>query len=145
MFYKFKPVVTTGPNGTVIGFKNTEDNQIQLIGEYADWIWCWVPDGVAVPEQPAEIGWDEVTPSAQDREELKKISTLCRAVSDQMQERIRSRYSPEDEQYFSRIGIGAALGAYVFQPGEQEALLAFGEYVESVRAWGRAQRATIGL
>jgi len=43
------------------------------------------------------------------------------------------------------IGVGAALGAYVFQAGEMDALLAFGAHVEAVRQWGRDRRAEIGL
>ena len=41
--------------------------------------------------------------------------------------------------------VGAALGAYAFEPGEQDALLAFGAHVESCRQWGREQRAALGL
>ena len=146
MFYKFQPVVTTGPDGTVIGFVNTSENDIQLIGEVDGWHWCWAPDDVEIPTQDPEINWQSVAAITEtEKDQLKSVSTLCRAVSTQIQEKIRERYSMEDEQYFSRIGIGVALGAYQFQPDEQEALLAFGEYVESVRVWGREQRAKIGL
>ena len=43
------------------------------------------------------------------------------------------------------IGVGVALGAYTFEPGEQESLLAFGAHVEGVRQWGRLEREKIGL
>ena len=59
--------------------------------------------------------------------------------------RISSKYSLSDEQYFARIGVGAALGAYTFAPGEQDELLAFGAYVEAARQWGRDERAKLGL
>ena len=49
------------------------------------------------------------------------------------------------KSYCARIGVGVALGAYQFQPGESDALLAFGAHVEGVRQWGRAQRAALGL
>jgi hypothetical protein len=62
-----------------------------------------------------------------------------------MEEQIRARYPVSAEQYFSRIGVGVALGAYAFQAGEQEELLAFGAFVEDVRQWGRQQRAELGL
>ena len=62
-----------------------------------------------------------------------------------MQEKIRASYSAEDEAYYSRIGVGVALGSYEFEPGEQAALLEFGSFVESVRLWGREQRAELGL
>ena len=41
--------------------------------------------------------------------------------------------------------VGAALGVDIFQPGEQDALLAFGAHVEGVRQWGRLEREKIGL
>jgi len=58
------------------------------------------------------------------------------AINDEIQVKIRSKYSLEDEQYFARIGVGKALGVYEFQEGEQEALLEFGAYVELIRQWG---------
>jgi len=47
--------------------------------------------------------------------------------------------------YFARIGVGVSLGAYQFEPGEQEALLAYGAHVEACRQWGRQKRAELGL
>jgi hypothetical protein len=62
-----------------------------------------------------------------------------------MEMRIRARYSLSDEQYFARIGVGVALGSYTFEPGEQDALIAFGAHVEAARQWGRDERAKLGL
>jgi len=58
---------------------------------------------------------------------------------------VRERYGASDEAKYARIGVGVALGAYAFGPGEQDELLAFGTYVEQCRAWGRAERAKLGL
>lgn len=79
------------------------------------------------------------------RAQIKAASPHVALITSRMQERIRAKYSLEDEAYFSRIGVGVALGVYTFQPGEQEALLAFGIFVEEVRQWGRDQRAVLGL
>jgi len=76
---------------------------------------------------------------------IKAVSPHTILIAQRMQEKIRQQYTLEDEAYFSRIGVGVALGAYVFQAGEQEALLEFGAVVESVRLWGRDQRAELGL
>ena len=62
-----------------------------------------------------------------------------------MEAKIRDKYSLSDEQYFSRISSGAALGIYTFEAGESVALQAFGAYIESVRQWGREQRGQLGL
>lgn len=107
-----------------------------------------LPDGVALPaDQPSEIASSiqtvMLTPT--QSADIKSASPHVRLISDRMQQMIRGAYSLEDEQYFSRIGVGAALGAYAFQAGEMDALLAFGAHVEAVRQWGRDRRAEIGL
>lgn len=76
---------------------------------------------------------------------IKAVSPHVILIGQRMQEKIRQQYSAEDEAYYSRIGVGVALGAYAFEPGELESLLAFGAFVESVRVWGREQRAELGL
>jgi hypothetical protein len=98
-----------------------------------------------LPEQPAEIAVIEVTLDTALKEAIKAASPHCQLISSRMEERIRARYPVSAEQYFSRIGVGVALGVYAFQPGEQEELLAFGAFVEEVRQWGREQRAELGL
>lgn len=108
-----------------------------------------LPDGAVLPpDQPEEIAASivgNVVLTTAQIAEIKSASPHVRLISDRMQKMIRDAYILEDEQYFSRIGVGAALGVYVFQPGEQEALLAFGAHVEAVRQWGRDRRAEIGL
>ena len=106
-----------------------------------------VPDG-ELPEQPAQIAAsviDPVTLTTELREAIKAASPHCQLIHQRMEDKIRERYSLSDEQYFSRIASGAALGYYTFETGEAESLQAFGLYVESVRQWGREQRALLGL
>ena len=106
-----------------------------------------VPAGVTLPEQPPQVAatLQPVILTPELREQLKAASPHCALISERMVQKIREKYSIEDEQYFARIGVGVALGAYSFQPGEQDALLAFGAHVEAVRQWGRAERAKLGL
>lgn len=106
-----------------------------------------VPDGVTLPEQPAQIA-DTVTPvtlTPELRDRIKSASTHCQFIDARMQDKIRARYSAEDEMYFARIGAGVALGKYTLEPGEEAALTEYGAYVEGVRQWGRAERAKLGL
>lgn len=104
-----------------------------------------VPDSVTLPDQPAELTITEATITPELRDAIKAESPHCRLITERMEMRISSKYSLSDEQYFSRIGVGAALGAYTFAPGEQDELLAFGAYVEAARQWGRDERAKLGL
>lgn len=143
--HKYQRVVTPGPNGTTLYFRNTETNDALELAELDGWHYVFVPDGVTLPAQHADIQWQAVTLTDALKEQIKAASRPCQLIAEAMQQRIRSVYSVEDEAYFARIGVGVALGAYQFQPGEQDALLAFGAFVESVRQWGRLEREKIGL
>lgn len=106
-----------------------------------------VPDE-ALPEQPAQIASSVINPvvlTAELREQIKAASPHCQLINERMESKIRDKYSLSDEQYFSRIASGAALGLYTFETGEAVALQAFGAYIESVRQWGREQRGQLGL
>ena len=104
-----------------------------------------VPDSVTLPDQPAELTITEATITPELRDQIKAASPHVALIAKRMEQQIRERYSLSDEQFFSRIGVGVALGAYTFGVGEQDALLAFGAWVESARQWGRDERAKLGL
>jgi len=105
-------------------------------------------DGNTLPTaQPAEIAPSIEVLTLDDtlKAQIKAASPIVKLISARMLQKIRDAYSAEDEAYFARIGVGVALGAYTFAPGEQEELLAFGAFVEGVRQWGRDERAKLGL
>lgn len=104
-----------------------------------------VPDAAALPDQPPELTIAPAVLTAALREQIKAASPHALLIHERTEAMIRSRYSAADEMYFARIGVGVALGAYVFEPGEQDKLLAFGVFVESARQWGREERAKLGL
>lgn len=143
--YKYQRITTPGPNGTTLHFRNTDGNAFTELAEIDGWHYVHVPDDAVIAEQPAEIAWQSVEITAELKDQIKANSRRVQLITEEMQRRIREQYTLEDEQYFSRIGVGVALGAYTFQPGEEEELLAFGSFVEAVRQWGRAERAKLGL
>lgn len=104
-----------------------------------------VPEPLTIPEQTPEIQVEVVALTSELRQVLKAASTHCELIASRVEQKIREKYSLNDEQYFSRIASGAALNLYSFEPGEQEALIAFGSYVENCRQWGRQERAKLGL
>ncbi len=106
-----------------------------------------VPDGVALPEQLPQVAatLKPVALSSELRERLKTVSPHCALISERMVQKIRASYSIDDEMFFARIGVGAAAGMYQPTPGELAEMQAFGEFVEAVRQWGRAERAKLGL
>lgn len=104
-----------------------------------------VPDGVTMPPQPSEVTLEIVTITPDLRERLKAESVHSQWIGERMVQKIRAVYSIDDEMFFARIGVGAATGMYQPTPGELADMQAFGAHVESVRQWGRAERAKLGL
>jgi len=104
-----------------------------------------VPGGITLPEQPPEIKPEAVVLTPELRARIKAASVHCDLIAERMEMKIREHYSLSDEQYFARIGVGAAMGAYAFGDGEQDALMLFGAHVEACRQWGRDERAKLGL
>lgn len=107
-----------------------------------------LPDGASLPaNQPEEIAASiqTVTLTPALREAIKAASPHCQLIAQRMVEKIRALYSVDDEMYFARIGVGAANGMYTPTQDEMQAMTVFGEFVESIRQWGREERARLGL
>ena len=108
-----------------------------------------LPDGASLSlDQPEEVASTVINPVDVDGElkaNIKNASPHCRLISQRMLDQIRAAYSIDDEMYFARIGVGAATGMYVPTEGEMQELTVFGEFVEAVREWGRAERAKLGV
>ena len=146
MIYAYTKVST--PYTTIqmaLPYEMDSENQCTELCTLEGVTYVSVPDSVTLPDQPAELTITEATITPELRDAIKAESPHCRLITERMEMRISSKYSLSDEQYFARIGVGAALGAYTFAPGEQDELLAFGAYVEGVRQWGRDERAKLGL
>lgn len=79
------------------------------------------------------------------RDEISAASPHVRLIHSRLQERIRARYSAEDELKFNRIGTGHALGFYKASQAELDAIQAFGGYIQECRAWASAEKAKLGL
>lgn len=141
--YQYTKITEPGPNGRSLVARLPE-GAIELC-TLDNVTYVSIPEGLAIPEQHPEITLTPVIVDYGLRERIKASSRACQLIAEEMQQRIRAQYSVEDEQYFARIGVGAALGAYTFQPGEQEVLLGFGAFVEEVRQWGRERREELGL
>ena len=146
MIYAYTKVST--PYTTIqmaLPYEMDSENQCTELCTLGGVTYVSVPDSVTLPDQPTELTITEATITPELRDAIKAESPHCRLITERMEMRISSKYSLSDEQYFARIGVGAALGAYTFAPGEQDELLAFGAYVEAARQWGRDERAKLGL
>lgn len=106
-------------------------------------------DGFTLPEQQHATIAKSITKLDPLTDEMKtairEASPHVRLINSQMQDRIRAKYSVEDEMKFSRIGVGQALGQYKMSATEAAALQAFGVYLEECRQWAKAERAKLGV
>ena len=78
----------------------------------------YVPDSVSLPDQPEQITIISVTLTDALKAEIKALSPHVRLSYSRLQERIRTKYNIEDEQYLTRISIGVLSGSYVMQDDE---------------------------
>ena len=103
--------------------------------------------GHILPTQPTAIAASVEVLTLTDalKEQIKSLSPQVQLIYSCTEQRIRDKYSASDEAKFARIGVGAALGVYVFSPGEQAELMAFGAHCEAARQWGRDERVKLGL
>ena len=106
-----------------------------------------VPDVAALPAQPAQIasGVAVVVPDAVLAAAIKAASPHVQLIDQRMRDMIRAQYTLEDELKFARFGVGAAMGMYQPTVDEVNEMTAYGQQVESVRQWGRDERAKLGL
>lgn len=104
-----------------------------------------MPAGLTLPAQPLELTITPVLLTDALKEQIKAASPHVALVSERMVQKIRSKFTIDDEMFFARIGVGAALGMYAPTGPEQVAMQDFGAFVEGVRQWGRDERAKMGL
>lgn len=107
-------------------------------------------DGQQLPtEQPAPIK-DSIEVlalplPAELNEAIRAASPHAHLISRRVQDRIRAKYSAEEELKLNRIGTHHAMGLSKASAEDLQAIKDFGAYVEQCRAWGRAERAKLGL
>ena len=142
--HKYTPYTTPGPDGISLRFRAGESGAVEL-AEFDGHAYVHVPDGAELPEQPTEIAWQAIAPDAVLLQRIKTESRAVQLIAQAMIDKIRSSYTIDDEMFFARIGVGAATGMYQPTPDELQEMTVFGEFVESVRQWGRAERAKLGL
>lgn len=144
-------------------FDGVKNNYLLLpdapMGQQAGQELCTLPDGRTIvalfdgntlpTKQPAAIAASIVTlaqPLAADLlAQIKAASPHFRLINTRVEEKLREKYSTSDEAKFARIAYGVALGMYSYQAGEQAELQAFGAYCELCRAWGKTEKALLGM
>ena len=104
-----------------------------------------VPDSVTLPVQPEQITVSTVNLTDALKAEIKVLSPHVRLSYSRLQDRIRTKYNIEDEQYLTRISIRALSGTYVMQDDEPGLITAYQTWVEECREIARLERVALGL
>jgi hypothetical protein len=91
-----------------------------------------VPDTITLPDQPEQIAIEEVKLTDELCTAIRDDSPHIALINDRVVEQVRERYSVNDEIKMLRIGPTAETSAY-------------NDYVEECRAWGRGEKAKLGL
>jgi hypothetical protein len=107
-------------------------------------------DGYTLPaDQPAAIRASiEVLPEPLPddlRAEIRQASPHMRLIATRLIERIRAKYTQDDERFLTRIACGQALGTRTMTPDEQAMIADYQATAESARAWARAEREKLGV
>jgi len=107
--------------------------------------YVYIPDDQILPEQPEQITVTETILTDELKSQIKEICPHVKLSYNRLIERIRSRYTLDDEQYFSRISIGALSGTYVMEDDEPGLITAYQAWVEECREIARLERVALGL
>jgi hypothetical protein len=91
-----------------------------------------VPDGLTVPVQPDQITVEEVTLTDAIKDAIRQASPHVKLINDRIVDKIRERYSINDEIKMIRTGPNTETEAY-------------NDFVEECRDWGRAEKAKLGV
>mgnify|MGYP003583096826 CR=1 FL=1 len=142
--YRYTKVVVPGPDGYTLYAKLPEGGMELCVLDGVTYV--TVPeDADPLPEQHQQITLEPVIVDAGLRERLLTESRAGQLISQAIIDKIRAKYPIDEELYFARIGIGSLTDLYTPSEAEVQELAAYGQYVESVREWGRQQRAALGL
>lgn len=119
-----------------VEFRFPEDENHQRIGNelatLGDDTYVSIPEDQEIPSQPAEISAREVVLTPELKQQISDASPLVRLIRCKVSEKISAKYSIGDEIKLIRTAPSAEFDAY-------------NAYAEDCRAWGREQKALLGL
>ena len=142
--YRYTKTIVPGPNGYTL-YARLPEGGMELC-ELGGVTYVTVPeDADPMPEQPKEITLEPVIVDADLRDRLLSEIRVGQLIGQAIIDNIRAKYPIDEELYLARIGIGSLTVLYQPSESEMQELVSYGAYVESVREWGRQQRAALGL
>lgn len=104
-----------------------------------------VPDELTLPEQPPELKIEKATLTPELKATIRAASVHSQFIDERRQQMIRSRYSLDDEQYMTRLGLKQSLGLLQMTDEQKLRLRDYDAFVEECLLWAKQQRASLGL
>lgn len=99
-----------------------------------------IPDGLTLPMQPEEISAEPVDLTPELRQTICANSPHVRLIDERVVERIRERYTQNDELKYARLAWRGDNSEDV-----QQELEDYDAFVEAARQWGQVEKAELGL
>ncbi|MDQ7002674.1 MAG: hypothetical protein Q9N02_08340 [Ghiorsea sp.] len=106
-----------------------------------------IPASAVLPTQPSEIkaSVKTVVLTASEVASIKRVSPHVGLINNRVVDKIRVEYSAEDELKFARLSIAALDPAITVSAADKQASVAYQAAVEAARAWGKVEKAKMGL
>lgn len=104
-----------------------------------------VPEGVVLPVQPDEIRPEEVILTDELREQIKRESPHIRLINARVVEKIRQRYTADDERKYTADTINSAVYGEQLSQSQEAKRDAYMQYRNECVGWGREQKTLLGL
>jgi len=143
MIYKYTPITDEYTTYRIALPHVDGEHQGRVLANVDGVEYVYVPDDAALPDQPEQITIVPITDD--DISIIKANSKVYRRINERVVERLRTKFSADDEFKLNRIATGHLLGRYTPTADEMAEIEAFDAAAIEARDWGRAEKAKIGL
>lgn len=109
-----------------------EDSGVRELATIGGVTYVYIPTGIEITVPDEITDYVETTLTDELKESIKNASCHVELIRQRVVDKIRQRYTINDEIKLLRIGSGAEAEAY-------------NAYVEECRAWGNVEKTKIGL
>jgi hypothetical protein len=145
--YRYKKKVTIDFTSVINLFSGSECVGFELCA-LGDFTYIGLPDGVELPsDQPAEIAdtIELVVLTDELRTLIKLHSPHCKLIASRVVDKIRERYSIDDESAMQNKMIAEIKGIDILTESDRAKIAAAYAYFKECREWGQLQLACFGL
>lgn len=138
--YVYQKLIDT-IHSIVANLPEENSGELATIGENT---YVFIGEEEELPKQPKGIELTLVDLTPELRKELQEHSPHVRLINERVVEKIRQKYTENDELKFARLGWQVAGGEIIDEQVLTE-LQVYNDHVEGARSWGRSEKTKLGL